>query len=236
MVLVTIFAFLFASPGLVAAQKAPAAKKASAAQKAPDKIVIGHPVCLSGKYAKAGEQAMGGIKAIVQWVNEVNKGIKLGDKRVKLEYKDYDCESKKEAVTSLIERLITTDKVNVVFAPYSSGLTLSGAPVAEKYNILYMDHGGASDKIFQQGFKFIVQTIGPGSRYHEGTLKMLHAAAPKSNKLALAYEDSEFARTVMEGAKKVCQTIRVRRRFRTHLPQRGHRFDPSAHRFKSGET
>jgi branched-chain amino acid transport system substrate-binding protein len=196
MVLVTIFAFLFASPGLVAAQKAPAAKKA------PDKIVIGHPACLSGKYAKAGEQAMGGIKAIVQWVNDVHKGIKVGDKKVPLEYKNYDCESKKEAVTSLIERLITTDKVNVVFAPYSSGLTLSGAPVAEKYNMLYMDHGGASDKIFKQGFKFIVQTIGPASRYHEGTLKMIHAKAPKANKVALAYEDSEFARTVMEGAKK----------------------------------
>ncbi len=202
MVLVTIFAFLFASPGLVAAQKAPAAKKAPAAPKAPDQIVIGHPACLSGKYSKAGEQAIGGIKACVQWVNDVRKGVKLGDKKVKLDYKYYDCESKKEAVTSLIERLITSDKVNCVFAPYSSGLTLSGAPVAEKYNMLYMDHGGASDKIFQQGFKFIVQTIGPASRYHEGTLKMLHAVAPKSNKLALAYEDDEFARSVMEGAEK----------------------------------
>ena len=28
---------------------------------APKKIVIGHPACLSGKYAKAGEQALGGI-------------------------------------------------------------------------------------------------------------------------------------------------------------------------------
>jgi branched-chain amino acid transport system substrate-binding protein len=193
--LVAILALLFASPALAAAQKAPS------------KIVIGHPACLSGKYAKAGEQALGGIKACIQWVNDVHKGVKLGKKKVKLEYIYYDCESKKEAVTSLIERLITADKVNCVFAPYSSGLTLSGAPVAEKYSMLYMDHGGASEKIFQQGFKFIVQTIGPASRYHEGTLKMIHGTDPKSKKVALAYEDSEFARMVMGGAEKYAKQM-----------------------------
>lgn len=33
--------------------------------KSAGKIVIGHPACLSGKYAKAGEQAIGGIKACI---------------------------------------------------------------------------------------------------------------------------------------------------------------------------
>ena len=34
-----------------------------------ENVVIGHPACLSGKYAKAGEQAVGGIKACIEWVN-----------------------------------------------------------------------------------------------------------------------------------------------------------------------
>ncbi|MCF8120496.1 MAG: amino acid ABC transporter substrate-binding protein [Deltaproteobacteria bacterium] len=168
---------------------------------APDKIVIGHPACLSGKYAKAGEQAVGGIKACVDWVNNFNGGVKIGGKKVPLEYKYYDCESKKEAVTSLIGRLITVDKVDVVFAPYSSGLTLRGAPVAESHQMLYMDHGGANNKIFRQGFRYIVQTIGPATSYHMGTLDMIHQIDPDAKKVALAYEDSEFAKMVMEGAK-----------------------------------
>ena len=167
---------------------------------APKKIVIGHPACLSGKYAKAGEQALGGIKAIVDWVNKEYGGVKLGKKKVPLEYKYYDCESKKEAVTSLIARLITADKVNAVMAPYSSGLTLRGAPVAESRKMLYMDHGGANNKIFWQGFKYIVQTIGPASRYHEGTLERIKAVDPRAKTVALAYEDSEFAKMVMSGA------------------------------------
>jgi branched-chain amino acid transport system substrate-binding protein len=166
----------------------------------PQKIVIGHPEALSGAQAKAGEQAVGGIKAVIKWVNTVQGGVKVGEKKIPLDYKYYDCESKREAVTSLLERLITVDKVNFIMAPYSSSLTLAGAPVAEKYGILYMDHGGASDKIFTQGFKFIVQTIGLGTRYHVGTLNMLKKKDPASKRLALAYKDDEFGRSVMEGA------------------------------------
>ena len=81
-------------------------------------------------------------------MNDVYGGILVGGKRVPLEYKYYDCESKIEAVTSLIERLITVDKVNVVFSAYSSGLTFAGASASERYSMLYMDHGGASDRIF----------------------------------------------------------------------------------------
>ncbi len=173
---------------------------AADAMAAPKKIVIGHPACLSGKYAKAGEQALGGIMGIIDWVNNEYGGVMVGGKKVPLEYVYYDAESKKEAVTSLCARLITVDKVNAIVAPYSSGLTLRGAPVAESRKMLYMDHGGANNKIFRQGFKYVVQTIGPASRYHEGTLDMIHKLHPKAKRVALAYEDSEFAKMVMEGA------------------------------------
>lgn len=165
-----------------------------------DQVTIGHPAALSGKYAKAGNQATGGITAIVDWVNSARGGIKVGGKKVPLVYKNYDCESRKEMVTSLLERLITTDKVNFTFSAYSSGLTLAGATIAEKYGIVYMDHGGASDKIFRQGFEYVVQTIGPGSSYHAGTLEMVKKIDPGAKRVALAYEDSEFARSVMDGA------------------------------------
>ncbi|MCF8104905.1 MAG: amino acid ABC transporter substrate-binding protein [Desulfohalobiaceae bacterium] len=174
----------------------------SAPTYAKESIVIGHPACLSGKYAKAGEQASGGIKACLDWVNNVYGGVTLDGEKVPLEYTYYDSESNKESVTSLIGRLITVDKVDVVFSPYSSGLTMRGAPITESKKMLYMDHGGANNKIFEQGFRYIVQTIGPATSYHQGTLDMIKAIDPEARKVALAYEDSEFARMVMEGAEK----------------------------------
>jgi len=169
---------------------------------AADQIVIGHPACLSGKYAKAGEQAVGGIKACIDWVNNEYGGVELNGEKIPLKYTYYDCESNKEAVTSLIGRLVTVDRVDVVFSPYSSGLTLRGAPVTEARGMLYMDHGGANNKIFRQGFRYIVQTIGPASSYHRGTLDMINKIDPEAKRVALAYEDSEFAKMVMEGAKE----------------------------------
>ncbi len=171
------------------------------------KIIIGHPACLSGKYAKAGEQAVGGITACIDWVNNVHGGVKIRGKKIPLKYKYYDCESRKESVTSLIGRLITVDRVNVIFSPYSSGLTLRGAPITESHQMLYMDHGGANNKIFKQGFKYTVQTIGPATSYHLGTLDMIHKIDPDAKKVALAYEDSEFAKMVMKGAEEYAEKL-----------------------------
>ncbi len=170
-------------------------------------IVIGHPAVISGKYAKSGEQATTGIRASVKWINDVYGGVTVDGKKMMIEYKVYDCESKKEAVSSLLEKLITSDKVNFTVAPYSSGLTLAGAMIAEKYGMIYMDHGGASNKIFKQGYEYIVQTIGPASRYHEGTLDMIKKVDPGAKRLALAYEDSEFAQFVMSGTEAYAKKL-----------------------------
>jgi len=109
--------------------------------------------------------------------------------------------------------------VHVVFSPYSSGLTLAGAPVAERYGVIFMDHGGASDRIFQQGFQYVVQTIGPGSRYHVGTLDMIHAADPEAKRVALAYEDSEFARMTMDGAERHAKELGLEIVFKRTYPK-----------------
>ena len=58
-------------------------------------IVIGHPAALSGKYAKAAEQAVGGVNAAVNWVNDTRGGVMVDGKKQMIKYKVYDCESKK---------------------------------------------------------------------------------------------------------------------------------------------
>jgi branched-chain amino acid transport system substrate-binding protein len=196
--LVAVFCFA-ALAGILFATPVPA--------EVPAQILIGEPATISGAHAKAGEQSVNGVEAIVEWVNNTYGGVKLGGKRVPLKYIKYDCESKKEAVTSLLERLITVDKVNFTLAPYTSGLTLAGAPVAEKYKMIYMDHGGASNTIFKQGFKYIVQTIGPATYYHRGTLDLIKKTEPTAKKVALVYEDDEFARDVMAGAEEHAKQI-----------------------------
>ena len=172
-----------------------------------DKIVLGHPACLTGRYAKSGAQGSWGIKSSIKWINEVNRGITIGGKKVPFEYKPYDTESRKEGVTSLIDRLATVDKVDAIIATYSSGLTLTGAPVAEKHGKIYLSYMGASDRIFQQGYEYAICAISPGSDYQRGALEMLRNYDPRGKRLALVFEDSEFARMVLLGAAKKAQEL-----------------------------
>ena len=172
-----------------------------------DKLIIGHPACLSGKFAKSGAQCAWGIKASIKWINEVNGGVKIGGKKVPIDYKPYDCESRKEGVTSLIERLITVDKVHAILGAYSSGLTLTGAPVAERYGKVYLSHMGASERIFRQGFEFAVQCLSPAGDYQTGALEMLRSHDQRVKRLALVFEDSEFARMVLVGATRKAEDL-----------------------------
>jgi branched-chain amino acid transport system substrate-binding protein len=172
----------------------------SYSQKTPQEIVMGGPISVSGQYAKEGSQGLWGFQVGEKWIDDVYGGVRLGGKKIPVKYVHYDDESKKENVTSLLERLIVTDGVKFVFAPYTSGLTLAGAPVAEKYKVLYNSHGGASDRTFEQGYKYVVQTIVLGSRYHVDMFDMMRKVAPKATQVAMLYEDDEFSRSVKEGA------------------------------------
>jgi branched-chain amino acid transport system substrate-binding protein len=169
-------------------------------------LYIGAPISLSGKFSKEGQMSLWGMQVAARWINE-HGGIKVGDTVYKVEIKYYDDESKKEAVQSLIERLATVDKVKFVLAPYSSGLTMAAAPIAEKYGVLMNSHGGASDYIFEQGYTYVVQTLSPASKYQTGFLDMIKAIDPNAKRLALVYEDKEFSRAVHQAAKKYAEEL-----------------------------
>ena len=164
------------------------------------KIVIGFTISLKGKFTHEGELSLNGIKAMVKWVNEKKGGVKVGDKIYKLDIKYYDDESSSQRVPELYSKLIKEDKVNFLLAPYSSGLTKAAAPIAEQNKVLIISHGGASDSIFQQGYKYAVQTLSPASRYLKGVIDLIAEKDPNA-KIALIYENAAFAATVAKGAK-----------------------------------
>ncbi len=167
---------------------------------------FGVPISLSGKFAYEGQMSLWGMKAAVKWINE-HGGVKVGNTVYKVALKVYDDNSKKEMVQSLIARLATVDHIKFILAPYSSGLTLAAAPIAEKYHVLLNSHGGASDYIFQQGYYYIVQTLSPASQYMLGFLEMIHKLHPNAKRLAIVYADSEFARTVIAYAKDYAKKL-----------------------------
>ncbi len=165
---------------------------------------MGMTVSLKGKFAYEGDLALKGVQVAIKWIND-HGGIVVGGKRYELELKYYDDESSSDRVPELYSKLIEEDKVQFLLAPYSSGLTKAAAPVAEQHKVIMVSHGGASNTIFQQGYKYVVQTLSPATSYLRSVVELLANTGDKDIKIALIYENAPFASTVAKGAKDAIQ-------------------------------
>src|SRR3990170_4352026 len=167
-------------------------------------IKLGVSISLSGRYSVQGRESFEGLEL---WVKDANQSggilIKKNGKRLPVKLIYYDDESSVETCKILVERLIIKDKVDALIGPYSSGLTLSVAPIAEKYKKILWNHGGSSDEIFKKGFRYIVSTISPASKYLNGIIDMVRKIDQGAKKIAIFQaEDSGFSANVAGGAKR----------------------------------
>ncbi len=184
-----------------------------------EKVLVGVPISLSGQLSLEGQQANWGMQAATKWVNDAHGGVQFGSSKIRMDLKVYDDESKKETVQSLLERLAVTDKVDVIMAPYSSGLTLAGGPIAEKYGTLYISHGGASDRIFEQNLTLAVQVLSLGTKYQLGALDMIKQD-PSAKRIAFVSEDEEFTISVMKGAREYAAQLGLQVVFDQRYPSK----------------
>ena len=176
------------------------------AGKCPDEIVIGTPMPISGRYAAEAQYSLWGALAVVNWINDKG-GVDCGGKKVKVKLLYRDSESKLELAQSLTESLITRDKVHFLLSPYGSDLALGVSPIAEKYGVLMAVVGASSDRIFQQGFRYVIGVAAVASQYMVPVLDMVVKTDPTVKKVAILYRDSEFNIMVAEGAKEYAEKL-----------------------------
>ena len=173
----------------------------SSGQSGPTEITIGMTMPLSGSLASDGVMSLDGLK---MWAHNVNAsgGIyvsSLGHKLpVHLVYRD---DTSSPSVVATDYQQLVSEGVNFLVAPYSSGLTLAAAPIAENAHLLLISHGGASDSIFSKGYKYVIQVLSPGSQYEIPVLQMLenqNSSAPI--KVAFFFGNDAFSISVRQGA------------------------------------
>lgn len=163
-------------------------------------ITIGSAVSDTGRFAREGQDTRQGYDLWLDWVNNEYGGIKVGDDRYNVEIVYYDDEGDSDTAANLVERLITEDEVDYLLGPYSSGLTMSTSAIAEKYNVIMVEGNGASETIFERGFKNIFAVLTPAGNYTASALKLLSDQGAKT--VVIAYEDTAFPTSVALGAEK----------------------------------
>ena len=115
----------------------------------------------------------------------------------------YDDESDRHRCEALTERLILEDEVGILLGPYSSGLSLIAATVAERYARVLWNHGGASDSIYQSGLRCVVGILTSASRYFHGIIEMVRNDYPKAASVAIVCSTAgAFPKHVALGAEE----------------------------------
>ena len=106
-------------------------------------LTIGISVSLTGDFSNTGKAAQLGYEL---WASQVNaKGGILG-RQVHLSFAD-DASSPTQVVTNY-QNFINRDKVDLVFGPYSSLLTLAAAKVANRYGYAFVEGAGNGPSVF----------------------------------------------------------------------------------------
>ncbi len=159
-----------------------------------NEVLLGGAISQTGQYAEpAGRQ----VNSIKLWIDEVNgRGGLLGHKVV---VRLLDDKSDTQTAIKLYEKLITEDKVDLLLAPYSSGITEAVANVNERYKMPFVAYGAASSPIWEKGRKYIFNIVAVAEDYQKGAVHLAKQIGVK--KIAIIGQDSLFPRQAGKGAK-----------------------------------
>ncbi len=167
----------------------------------------GVSLSLSGAFRLQGEQALNGLRLWEDYVAGEG-GLPLGPagSRLPLRLVARDDRSRATLATENVLRLLTQDHVDLLIGPYSSGLTLAVAPLAKAHGKILWNHGGASDAIFQQGWRHLVSVPSPASDYLRALPLLVRRQDPEITRISVVHARtgsfaSQVASGVAEGAK-----------------------------------
>ncbi len=170
---------------------------AAAAGEAP--LKVGISLSLTGDFADPGKAAKRGYEL---WAADVNKrGGVLGRQ---VEVKIVDDTSSPDQVVTNYQNLITQDKVDIVFGPFSSLLTIPAARVAKRYGYSFIEPAGGGPKVFAQHLDnlFFVQpapVVKGGDVFAKYILSLPEDQRPKT--AAYAKLDDPFAAPIADFVK-----------------------------------
>ena len=172
---------------------------ASAAAAAPPPIKVGISLSLTGDFADPGKAAQRGYTL---WAAEVNKAGGILGRQVEIKIVN-DASSPDQVVTNY-QNLITQDKVDIVFGPFSSLLTIPAARVAKRYGYSFIEPAGGGPKVFAQHLDnlFFVQpapVVKGGDVFADYILALPSDQRPKT--AAYAKLDDPFAAPIADYVK-----------------------------------
>jgi len=156
-------------------------------------VKIGISMSVTGRYADTGKYLLQGYQL---WVKHVNARGGLLGQPVELIYADD--KSDPQTGIRLYSKLITEDKVEHVFGPYSSAVTEAVTSVTERHGYPMLAGGASSEEIWEKGRKYIFGSYTPAAHYLDGALDIAKKQGYK--KIVAVNENTLFPKQTIKGA------------------------------------
>ncbi|MDQ3810573.1 MAG: ABC transporter substrate-binding protein [Chloroflexota bacterium] len=199
---------------------APTAAPAVATKQQLSEVVVGAAYPLSGAASPAGLDSKAALELAVEMVNtpgplagsrlllSEGKGLpNLGGARVRAVITDHQGDPARGQGEA--ERLITQEKVAVLFGMYQSAVTLTASQVAERLGVPYFTAESSSPTLSARGFKWFFRSTPHDEHFSRAMFDFLKDLQAKRGAqvrtLGLTYEDTEFGTSSARVQKDLAQ-------------------------------
>ena len=149
-------------------------------------VKVGIVLPLTGPQAKFGEIEK---KSFDMALEEINAAGGINGKKLELLIEDDT--GRPDVGRSVVEKLITKDKVVMVGGGYSSSVTYAVAGVCQQQRMPFLVNTGSADKITTSGWDFIFRLNPPVSQY-ASAIETLLPQVVKPKTVAILHENYLF--------------------------------------------
>lgn len=171
---------------------------------AAETIKVGIVLPLTGDQAKFGEIEKQSFELALGEINGAG-----GVKGQKLDLIIEDDTGRPEVGRSVVEKLITKDKVVLVGGGYSSSVTYAVAGVCQQNQMPFLVNTGSADNITTSGWEWVFRLNPPVSEYASSVNSLLEQVI-KPQGAAILYENSLFGTSGAKEFEKTCEASGIK--------------------------
>jgi branched-chain amino acid transport system substrate-binding protein len=164
-------------------------------------VKVGVVLPLTGAEAKFGEIEKRSFDMALEEIN-----AKGGIKGEPLELIVEDDTGRPDVGRSVVEKLITKDKVVMVGGGYSSSVTYAVAGVCQQNKMPFLVNTGAADNITSSGWDYIFRLNPPVSEY-AGAIESMLTEVVKPKTVAILHENTLFGTSGAKSFEETCKKL-----------------------------
>lgn len=165
-------------------------------------VHLGTSLPLTGPYEKVARIYQDGYSF---WSETVGNKMTIAGEDYDVRWTIYDDENSAARTAQLTERLINTDKVDLIVGAYGTDTVLAQGAIAQRYGRITIQGGAASQRVDDEiGGHTTFTLVGQGKLYGRQAIDLLAVQDPKPRTLAIVTFDDPVYLEMAAGVKEFC--------------------------------